>query len=61
MNRVKYWGAYLAGTFTGQKPTYEQVETAIPGPGGYEYMWYAVLGIIAAGAVIAFLAFGLPG
>jgi multidrug efflux pump subunit AcrB len=61
MNRVKYWGAYLAGTFTGQKPTYEQVETAVPGPGGYEYMWYAVLGIIAAGAVIAFLAFGLPG
>ncbi|MCB0617444.1 MAG: hypothetical protein KDC43_14010, partial [Saprospiraceae bacterium] len=48
MNRFKVYAAQL---WNGVKPSYEAVETATPGDGGYEYLWYVLIGfgIVAAG------------
>ena len=47
-NRFKVYAAQL---WNGVKPSYEAVETATPGDGGYEYLWYVLIGfgIVAAG------------
>lgn len=43
-NRVKVGLSWLGNR---TKPSYEAVETATPEKGGYDYVWYIILGILA--------------
>ncbi len=51
-NRFKVYASYF---WTGRKPSYESVEPVIRKETSYEFMWYVFFGIMALGALIAFL------
>jgi multidrug efflux pump subunit AcrB len=53
MNRFKVYASWV---WNGEKPSYEIVEPAVPGNGGYDYLWYALAAFV--GVVLAVRFFG---